>query len=91
MDGFLNINKPGGLTSHDVIKILRKILKIKKIGHLGTLDPQAEGVLPIALGSSTRLIEFIEKAPKIYQAEITLGIKTDTGDAQGKILERLLF
>lgn len=84
MFGFLNVYKPVGLTSHDVVAKLRKILKIKQIGHTGTLDPFAEGVLPVCIGKATRLIEYL-KEDKAYIATLQLGKSTDTFDIEGKI------
>ena len=81
--GFLNINKPKGITSFDVIYKLRKILNIKKIGHAGTLDPLASGVLPIAVGSASRLLEYL-KGDKEYVAEIKFGEISTTGDSEGE-------
>jgi tRNA pseudouridine55 synthase len=88
MHGFLNVLKPPGMTSHDVVNFLRKALSLKKVGHLGTLDPGAGGVLPLAIGKSTRLIEYVSDSTKGYRAEITLGISTDTYDAFGKVMAR---
>ena len=85
MFGFININKPKGITSHDVVAILRRILKIKQIGHTGTLDPFAEGVLPICIGKTTRLIEFLEDE-KAYIGTVQFGKSTDTYDVDGKII-----
>lgn len=85
MFGFINVNKPKGITSHDVVAILRRILKIKQIGHTGTLDPFAEGVLPICIGKATRLIEFLEDE-KAYIGTIQFGKSTDTYDVDGKII-----
>lgn len=85
--GWLLINKPKNLTSHDVIKVLRKIFPKQKMGHTGTLDPMATGVLVVAIGVTTRLIDFLKKE-KTYIAKITLGIKTDTLDSTGKIIEQ---
>src|SRR5712692_3897072 len=85
MDGILNINKPIGMTSHDVVAKLRKLLKQKRIGHAGTLDPAASGVLPICLGQGTRVAEYLSESGKAYQAEITLGLSTDTYDSEGSI------
>lgn len=85
MFGFLNIYKPTGMTSHDVVGILRKITKIKQIGHTGTLDPFAQGVLPVAIGKATRLIEFLED-DKEYLAQISLGKSTDTYDCEGAVI-----
>lgn len=81
--GFLNIYKPVGMTSHDVVAILRRITKIKQIGHTGTLDPFAQGVLPIAIGKATRLIEYLDD-DKEYLAEVTLGKSTNTYDCEGE-------
>lgn len=86
--GFLNIYKPTGMTSHDVVGILRKITKIKQIGHTGTLDPFAQGVLPVAIGKATRLIEFLEDE-KEYLAEVTFGKSTDTYDCEGAVISEL--
>lgn len=83
MFGFLNVYKPAEMTSHDVVAILRKITKIKQIGHTGTLDPFAQGVLPICIGKATRLIEYLDDE-KEYLAEITFGKSTDTYDCGGK-------
>jgi len=86
MFGILNIDKPKGYTSHDVVAKLRKILKIKQIGHTGTLDPMATGVLPVCIGKSTKIIQYLEDT-KAYRAYIKLGIETDTCDIEGKIIE----
>lgn len=86
MFGFLNVYKPKGKTSHDVISVLRKITKIKQIGHTGTLDPFAEGVLPICIGKATRLIEYLDDN-KAYEGIIQLGSSTDTYDTEGSILK----
>lgn len=88
MNGIVNILKPTGMTSHDVVGMLRKITGIKKIGHTGTLDPNAAGVLPVCIGKATRICEFIQEKKKKYRAELTLGIKTDTYDSFGAILEK---
>ena len=84
MFGFLNVYKPRGLTSHDVVARLRRITKIKQIGHTGTLDPFAEGVLPICIGKATRLIEYLND-DKAYEAIIQLGSSTTTYDLEGEI------
>ena len=86
MFGFLNMRKPAGVTSFDVVARLRKILGIKKIGHGGTLDPFAEGVLPIAVGKATRLIDYL-KNEKAYIATLQFGKDTDTYDIEGKIIK----
>lgn len=84
MNGIINVLKPAGMTSFDVVGYLRKITGQKKIGHTGTLDPSAVGVLPICLGNATRAIEFMIDKDKVYRAELTLGIATDTQDSSGK-------
>ena len=86
MDGIININKPSGITSFDVVRKLRKILKIKKIGHTGTLDPLASGVLVVCTGKATKLVQDIEKLEKEYIATFKLGISTDTYDIEGKVI-----
>jgi tRNA pseudouridine55 synthase len=85
MMGFLNINKPLGLTSHDVVARVRRGLKIKKVGHAGTLDPLATGVLVLCLGAATRLSEYVMHTTKRYRAQIHLGVETKTYDAEGEI------
>ena len=87
MFGFLNIDKPKGITSHDVIGILRKLTKIKQIGHAGTLDPFAVGVLPVCIGKATRLIEYLE-GEKAYLATVQFGAQTDTYDLDGKFTKK---
>lgn len=87
MDGFLNLNKPQHFTSHDCVAKLRKIFKTKKIGHGGTLDPLATGVLPIAIGKATRLLQFLP-TEKAYQATIRFGVVTTTDDLEGDILSK---
>ncbi len=86
MFGFLNVYKPKGMTSHDVVAKLRKITKIKQIGHTGTLDPFAEGVLPICMGKATRLIEYLQD-DKEYVATVQFGKTTDTYDLEGSVTE----
>jgi tRNA pseudouridine55 synthase len=86
-NGILNVYKEKGFTSHDVVAKLRGILKQKKIGHTGTLDPDAEGVLPICLGKGTKLCDMLEDKDKTYRAVLLLGQSTDTQDTSGKILE----
>ena len=86
MFGFLNIYKPKGKTSHDVVAILRRITKVKQIGHTGTLDPFAEGVLPICIGKATRLIEYL-KDDKAYISTVQLGKSTTTYDLEGEVVE----
>ncbi|MBQ7667739.1 MAG: tRNA pseudouridine(55) synthase TruB [Clostridia bacterium] len=86
MDGFLNVYKEKGATSHDIVNKIRKIFNTKKVGHTGTLDPNATGVLVVAVGKATKLIEYLENAIKTYEAELTLGITTDTEDIWGNVL-----
>lgn len=87
MNGFINVYKEKGQTSHDVVNKIRKIFGTKKVGHTGTLDPNATGVLPIAVNNATKVIEYMEHDDKTYIAELTLGITTDTEDIWGNILE----
>jgi tRNA pseudouridine55 synthase len=91
MHGFLVIDKPAGITSHDVVANVRRVLKQKKVGHTGTLDPFATGVLPIALGDATKVIPYLDESVKEYQAIMRLGITTDTQDCTGKILQQKDF
>lgn len=86
MFGFLNVYKPVGKTSHDVVAVLRRVTKIKQIGHTGTLDPFAEGVLPICIGKSTRLIEYLED-DKAYLGTFCFGKSTDSYDIEGNVVE----
>ena len=86
ISGFINIDKPAGITSHDVIFRLRRSIKIKRMGHTGTLDPDATGVLPVAIGPTCRLIDYLAK-DKVYFAEIMLGVRTNTDDLSGRVLE----
>ncbi|RME99158.1 MAG: tRNA pseudouridine(55) synthase TruB, partial [Chloroflexi bacterium] len=88
ISGVLNINKPAGLTSHDVVARVRKLSRQRKVGHTGTLDPMATGVLLVCLGQATRLIEFMMPGRKQYRAEITFGVSTDTLDADGQVVAR---
>nr|WP_294528675.1 tRNA pseudouridine(55) synthase TruB [uncultured Blautia sp.] len=87
MDGIIVIRKEKGYTSHDVVAKLRGILSMKKIGHTGTLDPEAEGVLPVALGKGTRLVDMLTDKEKTYEAVLRLGVVTDTQDMTGTVLE----
>ena len=89
MDGFINVLKPTGLSSHDVVDIVRRIFKQKRVGHAGTLDPAAAGILPVALGRAARLVEYMENADKSYHAEIAFGYATDTGDVYGDVIESI--
>lgn len=88
MFGFVNLNKPAGFTSHDCIAKLRRLLNTRKIGHGGTLDPAATGVLPIAVGKATRLLQFLPTS-KAYRATIRLGIATTTDDLEGDIIKQV--
>jgi tRNA pseudouridine55 synthase len=87
MLGFLNLNKSSGFTSHDCVAKVRRLLKLKRVGHGGTLDPAATGVLPIAIGKATRLLQYLPKG-KAYHAKIRLGMQTTTDDLEGDILEQ---
>lgn len=86
LDVFFNVDKPRGPTSHDVVARLRRASGVRRIGHAGTLDPLASGVLVVAVGRATRLIEYVADADKAYLAEITFGIHTDTYDAEGRVV-----
>jgi tRNA pseudouridine55 synthase len=86
MNGILNIFKPTGMTSFDVVRIIKKISNIKKVGHAGTLDPEASGVLPVCIGKATKAIDYIMGDFKIYEAELNLGTITDTYDREGKVV-----
>ena len=88
MDGFINLNKAAGMTSHDAVNFVRKIFQTKKVGHAGTLDPLATGILPVAIGRATKFIEYLSDCDKTYRAEIFFGIETDSGDLDGKILRQ---
>ena len=85
MDGFVNLHKPAGPTSHDLVDRVRRIFHERRVGHGGTLDPLAEGVLPIGIGQATRLLPFLQQGDKAYRAEITLGVSTATYDAEGPV------
>ncbi len=86
--GFLVVDKPAGRTSHDIVDEARRWLGTRRVGHLGTLDPQATGVLPLAIRQATKLIPFIEAKQKIYDGTVVLGIETDTLDAEGEVVAR---
>lgn len=88
MNGVLPVDKPAGFTSHDVVNLLRKKLNIKRVGHAGTLDPDATGLLLMLIGEGTKLSPFLMDLPKEYIARITLGIETDTHDKCGKVLRK---
>ena len=83
MNGVLIIDKPAGITSHDVVYRVRRILKTKRVGHTGTLDPFATGVMVILVGQATRLAQFLDKDEKEYEALVRFGFETDTGDVTG--------
>ena len=87
MDGIINVLKPAEMTSHDVVSFIRKNFNMKKVGHTGTLDPNAAGVLPICVGKATRVAEYFNDFNKSYRGEVTLGSSTDTQDKYGNILE----
>ena len=89
MNGIINLKKEAGMTSHDAVFKLRKILGTKKIGHGGTLDPDVVGVLPIAVGKATRMVEFMQDEGKVYEGEITLGYSTTTEDASGEVVAEM--
>ncbi|MCK4325586.1 tRNA pseudouridine(55) synthase TruB, partial [bacterium] len=89
MDGILNINKPRGITSHDVILQVRRIFRMKKVGHTGTLDPEATGVLITCLGKATKAVRFLTNHDKEYEGVMVLGVSTDTQDSSGRILREV--
>lgn len=86
INGIINLKKEAGMTSHDAVFKLRKILQEKKIGHGGTLDPDVTGVLPIAVGKATRVLEYMTESGKVYEGQITLGYSTTTEDASGELV-----
>ena len=88
MDGLVVVDKPAGWTSHDVVARLRRVFGIKRIGHAGTLDPDATGVLLVGIGRATRLLRFLQEAGKVYRGEVAFGASTTTLDAAGEVLER---
>lgn len=88
MDGILAIHKEVGMTSHDVVFKLREILKTKKVGHTGTLDPEVSGVLPICVGKATRVSGYVMESGKSYRAEVTIGVSTTTEDQTGEIVDQ---
>ena len=91
MQGILIINKPQGYTSQDVVSKVKKILNVKKAGHTGTLDPMATGVLPVLIGEYTKLSKYLIEHDKTYVAKLKLGLKTDTGDLEGNVIEEKEF
>jgi len=88
LNGILNILKPPGMTSHDIVSIVRKRLNIKKVGHAGTLDPGAAGVLPVCVGQATKISQYLLDSNKKYRTELTLGVRTDTEDMYGTVIGR---
>jgi tRNA pseudouridine55 synthase len=87
VEGLLNIDKPAALTSHDVVAHVRRLTRVSRVGHAGTLDPQATGVLLIGLGRGTKLTQFLHECPKTYRATLKLGARTDSYDGAGKVVE----
>ena len=91
MDGVLLVHKPAGMTSHDVVNRIRKIFHTKKVGHCGTLDPEATGVLVLCIGKATKVLQFLMSETKEYQATLVLGQATDTYDASGQVVAQKPF
>ncbi len=91
MDGVLLVHKPAGMTSHDVVNRIRKIFHTKKVGHCGTLDPEATGVLVLCIGKATKALQFLMSETKEYQATLVLGQATDTYDASGQVVDQKTF
>lgn len=87
MDGVIIINKPQGYTSNDIVQIVRKAFLTKRVGHCGTLDPMATGVLPILIGQGTKISKYLVEHDKTYIATVKLGAKTDTADIEGRIIK----
>ena len=85
-DGIFSINKSVGMTSHDVVARVRRLAHQKRVGHAGTLDPAADGVLPICLGQATRIVEYLSESGKAYRATVRFGVVTDTYDREGRIV-----
>src|SRR5882762_7778399 len=83
VEGLVVVDKPGGCTSHDVVARLRRIYGLRRVGHAGTLDPDATGVLLVGLGRATRLLRFLTETGKVYRGEVAFGVATDTLDAAG--------
>ncbi len=86
MDGILILDKPGGMTSHDVVRRVRRACRTRRVGHAGTLDPMATGLLLVAVGEATRIVEFLMEGDKAYRATLKLGEATDTQDAEGRVV-----
>ncbi len=91
MKGIINVNKPQNFTSHDCVAIVRRLVGVKRVGHTGTLDPMATGVLPICIGSATRIMEYLDDDKKEYRCTMQLGIDTDTCDIWGRTMEEKSF
>ena len=91
MDGVLLVHKPAGMTSHDVVNRIRKIFHTKKVGHCGTLDPEATGILVLCIGKATKALQFLMSETKEYQATLVLGQATDTYDASGQVVDQKTF
>ena len=87
MNGILNIFKPKGMSSFDVVRLVKKVAKTGKVGHTGTLDPEATGVLPVCIGRATKIIDYIMDSEKVYEVTFKLGIRTTTYDLEGEVLE----
>ncbi len=88
MDGVIVLDKPAGMTSHDALVVLKKVLRVRKAGHTGTLDPLATGVLPVCLNEATKLAPFLEEDRKEYRATMLLGVSTDTQDVEGRVVRQ---
>lgn len=88
MNGILNIFKPKGMSSFDVVRVVKKVAKTGKVGHTGTLDPEATGVLPVCIGRATKIIDYIMDSEKVYEVTFKLGIRTTTYDLEGEVLEK---
>lgn len=86
MNGVINVYKPSGITSFDVVRTIKRLYKTKKVGHTGTLDPMASGVLPVCINNATKIVDYIMQNHKVYKATLKLGVTTDTYDREGKIL-----
>ncbi|MFO7538111.1 MAG: tRNA pseudouridine(55) synthase TruB [Chloroflexota bacterium] len=90
-EGLLNIDKPAGITSHDVVQQVRRVTGVRRVGHAGTLDPLATGILLVGVGRTTRLIEYLVGQPKLYEAEVRLGQATNTYDTEGEVVAERPF
>src|SRR6185295_424805 len=88
VSGFVVVDKPAGWTSHDVVDAARRWFGTQRVGHLGTLDPQATGVLPLALRDATKLVSYVVGDPKVYRGVVRLGLETDTLDGDGQVVAR---